>query len=308
MANFDTGQDLLANVLRRVGQILPTATATATTDADRLIDAKLYINQAYWHICGLRPWRWGRKDPPTQFASIAEILVSVTGIAGPTVTLAAAIATSMAGRKFMLDNDQIPHRISAHAAASNTLTLVTDYTPPSTSPGVGAGRIFQDELVVATDILAYPQIKEVRSGGDVEVMSESQLNEIAPGNVWGVARRKRYAAFISDFKIRLAPWTNEARLFECAYNFRPSPLDFSGGAGDIPIVPQDHRAVLAWEACYQVAEDRRERERAKDFMEMRDAVIKELESKEMSFARPRSYVPRGHRISGGQSWRGSSWQ
>ncbi len=278
-------------------------TATLTVDADRLLDGKLYLNQAYWRVCGLRPWRWARKDPPLQFVSPAEQLVTVSGTSGATVTLSAVIATSMAGRKFMLDNDQVPHRIAAHTANTNILTLVTPYTAYSTSTGTGAGRIFQDEIVVSTDVLSYPQIKEVRSGGDVELLSEGQLNEIAPGNTWGVARQKRYAAFITDSKIRIAPWTNEARVFECAYNFRPAPLDFTGGAGDVPIVPQDKRAVIAWEAAWQVCEDRKERDRAKDFMEMREILLKEMEMHEMSFARPRQYVPRGHRISGGQGGR-----
>jgi hypothetical protein len=71
------------------------------------------------------------------------------------------------------------------------------------------------------------------------------------------------------------------------------------------VIPQEHRAVIAWEAAWQVCEDRKERDRAKDFMEMRDTIIREMESREMSFARPRAFVPRGHRISGGQ---GGRWQ
>src|ERR1051325_6560228 len=98
MAQFDTGSDILANVIRRAGEILPTE--TSTTGADHLIDAKLYVNEAYWDICAIKPWRWARKRD--QFVSEAETTGSVTSISTTTVTLSATIATSKTGFKFSL--------------------------------------------------------------------------------------------------------------------------------------------------------------------------------------------------------------
>ena len=293
MAYFDTGQDLLRHLLRRVGQILPTETSEA--GADRLIDASLYVNEAHWWVLAQRPWRFGRKDPPLQFVSVAEQLVTVNSIAGSAVTLSAAIATSMAGRKLLLDAEGIPHRIAAHPGGTAAVTLVTSYTGEQTS---GAGRIFQDELTVAADILAWPNITELQ-GGDVELVPEGMLRDLHPRNVSSGDRTKRYAAFITDSKLRIAPWTSTARLFEVAYNYRPSPLTLDGVAGtDTPVVPRNFRQIIAWRAEERVAHDRRDKEREKTAKDEVAEVLALMERAELGFARPRSYVPRGHRVSG----------
>src|SRR3990167_2544581 len=98
MANYDTGSDILAVLLRRAGDLLPTD--TTTTDADHLIDAKLYINQGYWSICQMKPWRWDRKRD--QFLSDASVTGTVTTISTNTVTLSATVAASKTGFKFYL--------------------------------------------------------------------------------------------------------------------------------------------------------------------------------------------------------------
>ncbi|HEY3240081.1 MAG TPA: hypothetical protein VGL92_10990 [Acidimicrobiia bacterium] len=294
MANFDTGQDLLRHLLRRVGQILPTSTDEGT--ADRLIDAKLYLTDSYWWVCAQRNFRWARKDPPFQFLSIAESLVEVTAIAGSTVTLSANLSPSMAGRKFILDSEGIPHRVSAHVTGTPTLTLVTAYAGDQTS---GAARIFQDELTVATDILAFPDIQDLNGGAFVRIIPENELRALAPRNVIGVTRGTRYATFLTDSKIRIAPWTATARLFECAYNARPAPLTYDGvPATDTPIVPQNFRQIIAWRAEWKVAADRQDDKRAKQAKAEVDDLLLAMQGADLSFQRPRAFVPKGHRVTG----------
>ncbi len=295
MGEFDTGRDLLRHMLRRVGEILPTA--GDESQADRLTEAKLYLQDAYWWVCRQRPYRWARRNPPLQFTSVAEVEVTVATIAGATVTLSASLASSVEGRKLMLDADGVPHRIGAHAAGSASLTLVTAYTGETTS---GAGRIFQDEVTVAGDILAWPTLKEVRTGAHWRIVPEAELDEIAPANTASLTRNVRYAAFITASKIRLVPWTREARLFECSYNYRPSPLTFDGSPTDTPIVPPDFRAVIAWRAAWKLAHDRDQgsTKRAQALKEEVDDLLQQLQAVEVGFQQPRTYVPRGHRISG----------
>ena len=212
MAELDTGQDILRALLRRAGDILPTG--TSETGADRLIDAKIYINEAHWWLCALRPWRWARKV--VQVNSTAQVTGTVSTVVTTAVTLSATIATSMAGRRFMIDSDAIPHKISAHTAGTDTLTLETAYTGAATS---GAFTIFLDEITVATDILSFPRIKELEFGDDLIIVPEAEFLDITNGrNVYGTTRAA-YCTFISDQKIRIAPWTTDAHLFECWYNY-----------------------------------------------------------------------------------------
>ena len=294
MADLDTGRDILRHLLRRCGDILPTATDDAA--GDRQLDAKLYVNEAHWWVCGLRDWRWARKTPPAQFVSIAQDLVTVSSIAGTTVTLSASLAASRAGRKFMVDSDGIPHRVLAHTAATAVLTLATAYTGDTTS---GAGTIFQDELTVATDILGWPGVKEVRTGGHMRLISEQELDELRPANVHGVTRGIRYGAFLTDSVLRIAPWTTEARLFECAYNVRAAALTFDAAAAtDTPLVPQQFRSLIAWRAEEKVAHDKQDYDRAKRASEEVQEVLTAMQGVELSFKQPRLYIPRGQRISG----------
>jgi hypothetical protein len=295
VANYDLGQDLLGQLLRRAGDLLPTIASSDTASiatTDRLIDAKLYLNNAYLEVCALKPWRWNRKR--TQFASIAEVTGSVTLIAAATVTLGATIAASMAGRKFVMDADGIPARISAHTAGSATLTLAVDYTGSATS---GSFTIFQDEITVATDILAFPTIREMHNGDWVDLISERELEEIYPRNVYGTSRSRR-AAFISDSVIRLAPWNTDRRLFECTYSYRPSPLTFDGvAATDTPILPTDARRIIADRALEMVYSDKRDAREAVARRNVQE-IFQRLSATEVTFAKPRMWVKRGQSVSG----------
>lgn len=288
MAQFDTGQDLLNALMRRAGEMLPTS--TDSTGTDHLIDAKLALQKAYWEIFALKPWRFARKR--AQFNSVAKVDVTVNSISGTTVTLSASIASSMAGRKFFLVSDGIPARISAHTAGTATLTLETAYTGSATS---GVGEIFQDEVTVATDILAYPLITELHFGDEILVIPEGEALSDFPRNIYG-APRAQYASFINDTTVRLMPWTHEARLFECAYNYRPSPLTFDGVAGtDTPAIPRDSRVIIMQRALEMIYSDKRDGRITIVQNELRETLGK-MGSVESTFGKPRIKPKRGFRV------------
>jgi hypothetical protein len=280
MADYDTGRDILRNVVRRAGEILPTATDETT--ADRLIDVKLYINNAYPEVCGLKPWRWARKR--IQFASIAEVEATVSSISTNVVTLTTTIATTMAGRKFLLDADGVPTRIASHAAGTNTLTLEPSaYTGTSTS---GACTIFQDEIDTgATDLLAFPMIAELHLGDYIQIVPEGELIKSNPRNTWGWERARK-AAFITATAVRLVPWTTSARLFELSYNRRPTSLTFDGTANDTPILPADARIAIAQRALVKLYADKRD-ERVEVVQKEFDETLARMSATEISFGKPR---------------------
>jgi hypothetical protein len=289
MANFDTGQDILRNILRRGGDILPTE--TTETSADHLIDVKLYINSAYWEICALKPWRFNKKRK--QFASIAEVTGSVSSIAGTSITLSATIATTMAGRKIFLDGDGIPHRISAHTAGTDVLTLEAGYTGSLTS---GTFTIFQDEVETGqSDILAYPMIVELHTGDDLMVVPEGELLRQFPRNIQGTTRAQ-YAAFISQSAVRLAPWTESARLFEVVYNYRPPALTFDSVVNtDTPVIPQESRIVIAQRALAKMYADKRDA-RLEIVQKEMDETLARMSATETTFGKPRIRMAASMRI------------
>lgn len=292
MSELDLGQDILRYVLRRGGEILPGDTDEMT--ADHLIDTKIAINQAYWWLCGYRSWRWARKFPPVQFISTAKVTATVSSISGNTLTLSAALSPSMADRKVFLDAEGIPHRVDTHQSGTTSVVLETNYVGTQTS---GACTFFQDEITVASDILAFPNIQELHLGDDLDVISESEFRHRIPRNV-REGTRSEYAAFITDSKIRIGPWTAEARLFECSYNYRPDPLTFDGNSvTDTPIVPRNNRICIGLKALVDLFGDKRDG-RIEVIQKQLETCVQAMGTIETTFAKPRGYVPRGHRVTG----------
>lgn len=254
MADFNTGQEILEHVIRRAGEILPTETSTAS--ADHLIDAKLYINEAYKDICALKPWRWARTSK--QFNSVAQQEISVTSISTTTVNLSTSISDSMTGRRMFLNSDGIPHRILSHTAATSTLTLESAYTGESTADD---GIIYQDTLDICTDFLAFPTVRQLDWGDELTLIQETELFRMYPRNIYG-SFRARYGAFLfadETLRIRIAPWTTDAHLFEITYNYRPDSLTFnSDSTTDVPILPVDSRSAIAHRALVKIFADKRD--------------------------------------------------
>lgn len=297
MANLDFGQDILAYVLRHAGVILPTVPAghADVGNADRLIDTKLGINQAYWEIVGLKSWRFARKR--VQFASIGSDAVTVSSISAATpavVTLSATIATTRAGRKFYMDGEGIPHRIAAHTAGTNLLTLATAYVGQATT---GAGTIFQDEISIGqTDILAFPDLVQLTPYRVFDLIPENQMRAIAPRNTWG-GTYTCYGSFLDASTVRLAPWTERPTLFELAYNRHPPALTFDGTANDVPILPQAYRVVIADRALERLYPAKRDG-RGQQMSAFTSDTYNRMVSHELSFAKPRTFVPPGRSIAG----------
>ena len=298
MAELDTGLDILTHLLQRGGDILPTQTSADVQSGDYYLTMKTLVNQAYWELCGLRRWSWARKQPPVQFTTVPAITTgSATAIVGNVVRLNGLLLNTVADRKFMLVSEAVPHRIQSHVPGSNELFLVTQYTGRDTS---GPCLIFQDEYEPATDILAFPDIRDLQTGSRIITIPEGEMRLLYPRNVnritrWGAIT---YAAFVGDNKVRLAPWPECPLLYEISYNYRPPALDFSGNAAtDTPIIPRQWRQILGLVVLSKLWTDKSDARFAR-IREETDVVMRSMRGSEMSLQKPRSFVPRGHRIMG----------
>lgn len=293
---YETGAAILAAVLRRAGEVLPTVAAghADIATSDRLIDARLAINQAYWEICGLRAWRWTRAR--LQFATPGSLAVTVTSVSGVTVELPTGLPATQAGAKLLLGSDDIPHRIAVHTAGSRFLTLEAPYTGTATG---GAGTIFRDEVALpVTDLLGSPSLASLDAASTVTLIPEAELREMAPRNTLGLEfSGRRYAAFVDDHTLWFVPWTPTPRLFELAYNRRPAPLTFDGLPSDVPLVPRDSRVVIADRALERLLPDKRDA-RGQAIGAFTSDTYNRLLSRELAFRRPRQYVPPGRSIAG----------
>jgi len=289
---LETGSEILLHALRRVGDILPTATSIAK--ANRATDARLIVNEKYRWLCGLRPWRWARRT--TQIVTTGQITGSILAIEGNAVTLDGRLLNSVATRKLLHDSDGIPHRISRHVAGTDTLFLETTYTGGSTT---GSFTIYADEVLAPDDILAWPNLQELDTGDELLVITEAEFRTRYPRNISpGIPR---YGTFLSragvDY-LRLAPWPECPLLLELAYNVRPPALDFTGDADtDTPRMPIECRPLIAAAVMPELLFDKRDPRRVEALAKVERDMLA-ARAQDAGFRKVRAWVPVGQRVSG----------
>lgn len=285
MANYDTGKDILEDVLFRAGEL------GVGKGSDFEAAAKRYVHRAYWDIVGEFPWLWAVKQPPLQFSTVKKLDVTVTVTEGSVAaTLGADPGVSVAGRKLVLERDGIPIRISASAGTS--LTLAAGY-PGKSATSVDAD-IFQDEYDTDPDILMPISLKDVESGENVDIVSAEYLDGLYPKH--GIDGSPVLAAFVTTSILRLYPSPDSLRVLELRYTFRPAALDFTGlAATDTPIVPIDYRWTIADRALFFAMSDI-EDTRAQDVLVLSAARLGELRSRQLAMARPRVWFSAKHRV------------
>lgn len=176
IGDFAWGADLLEGALDRANE----KTDGTSGYHDK---AKAYVRQAYWEVLRAAPWPFAKAALPKTLTLLAPVNVTVNSIAGPTVTLSANQATSLAGRKFSLNSSAAWYRITAHTAGTPTLTLDTAYVETPTS---GGGVIYQDEYDL--DPLATAVFGALRPRGailwyPIPLLEESEFRAKYPPHI-----------------------------------------------------------------------------------------------------------------------------
>ena len=252
MADFQFGADILQDVLFRSDE--------PATGSDYEAAAKRYINRVYWDVISWAAWAWAIKYPPGVFQTVAKVTGTATVTEGSTsVTLGATVATSMINRKFQIDNEGVPYRISAHTAGTAAVTLDAAYTE-STGSAL-AFTIFQDEYQLSTlTIRPFSFWFRNRPQGRVTPVNDEEMR----AKTWYISSVNQVfeIAMIDDQRVRIRPWTEDAITIEYDYVERQSALTFDSTSTDTPIVPEDDRHVLADWACHYLQTDKNMIEKA----------------------------------------------
>lgn len=254
MATYEFGLDCLNDALFRASE--PT---DRTSDYDNA--AKDYIQRVYWDCYSYAPWPWAKKYPP----GVVDLAAEVTGTAdftkdSTTVTLSAAISTSMTNRKIKADNEGVPYRVAAHTAGATTLTIDATYKEATAS--AVAFTIFQDEYQLVTGangaIRPFGFWYRNRPSQVFALISEEE-QRASDGWLYTSANYIGSIAMITENRFRIRPWPVDAKTLEYDYAERQSVLDFTGaGAGDTPAVPRDDRQVLSDWALFYLQTDKKD--------------------------------------------------
>jgi len=248
MANWDKGEDIYSAVMARCGD-------ADKKDADKI---KRMIQRAYWDFIKLKPWPFALKDTSGLISLLAEETGTATCTNGSTATtLSDSITASMAGRKIMIDNENVIYRISAHTADTSSATLDIAYTEDTVTGG--AFTIFQDEYSLAADCMR-PWRFWPRNNPDEEIdfIGLSESYQLYPDETESFSDNisNMKIAMIREDKIRVINWTETAKTIEYDYTYRPTALTFDGAAAnDTPNLPQDDRWILEEMALFYLKID-----------------------------------------------------
>lgn len=296
MANFDTGLDVLTNVLSRSEEL-------GIGLSDRETEAMAYVQASYISVLTEGyPWKFALKNPPGILTTTAEVTDgSVTVNNGsPTITFTVAPSVSVAGRKFFVDTDPVVYRIAAHTAASLTATLDGNYLGANAS---GAGyKVYQDEYSLASDFLrpvVKAQFLRRQDGfGFTQLVSlEEMEGNTAAKVLWSGTDIPREAAFIGPQLIKISPWTTAAKRFEYRYLYHPGVLTFNGVAGTdtLIITPSEDRVVVALMAVGNLLVDKND-DRASIFLDAAVSKISAMKRLQNAMTRARIWVAPGNNV------------
>ena len=250
MGNLQFSSDLLDDILFRAGEPVD---GTSDFHAQALID----LNRAYramWMGGGEfvkdmnEPWLWLKKSTPgilTLQPYDESGTISVTNNSA-SATLSATRATDLDGWFLKVDSHGDIFRISAHTAGSAALTLDGVYT--GTTNSAAAFRLFKLEYALAADLLRL--IAPMRCYSDnidrIEGIDLYALDRDYP-LMYADAGTPDKFALVTDTTVRFNRYggniSTDLRRIEYDYHYRPA--DLTDGASEEPVIPREHRQVLA---------------------------------------------------------------
>jgi hypothetical protein len=248
MANLQYSSDLIEHVLFEGGQ---KTDGTSDFDAQVLIwlnanYKKIWQGGSEFDPAINEDWTWLReKGNIILQTKITTGTVSVTNNSA-TATLSANQATDMDDWFFKVDNYEGIFRVSAHTAASDTLTLDSVYTGDTDTSA--SYMLVKLDYTLASDAIEIltPMITAHRANrwvGDngkihgVPLQSLPDPYELRAGIPY-------YFSQINETTVRFDRYADDD-LIRVDYRYKKRPADLTDSGSEEPLVPRHHRHVLA---------------------------------------------------------------
>lgn len=260
MSHLQFSSELINDILFRANE--PT---DGTSDFED--EALKLLNRAYravWMGGGEfvkdmnEPWLWLKKDPP----GVLTLNPIVSGTASVTnnstsVTLSATVTPSLAGRFFRIGGHPDVFRISAHTSGTAAVTLDSVYT--GTTDAAGSYEALQLSYDLAADVLRLVSPMRVQAGGKAEITGRDLTaleREYPLADVEGGV--PDCFALETEGRIRFnrAGGIESTSLIRVEYDYLRKPDDLTDSDVEEPLVPLQHRQILADIAMFYLYTER----------------------------------------------------
>jgi hypothetical protein len=282
---YDTGLDILSNMLSRAGE-LDVGLAELETEA------KLYVNRGYFGLIRLFPWLWAEAYPPVQFTTLP--MIRLTGVnvtfTGISVSCNESILPYRHPLKLVIDVNGAPLRVVGYTGSPTVFTLSTEWLFDNVVNGTGF--VYCDEYQI-NDILIPTGLRNLMPGvgrPNIAIIGRSELDAIVPA-IPRAGGGIVYASFLTETMLRVAPWVTQPQLLEMSGTRRPAPLDFTGDSiTDVPIVPIDERWIICDYGLYFLLQDHGDT-RAGEVAQTASGRIGEIRDRQLAKMKHRVWVP-----------------
>jgi hypothetical protein len=280
MANYDTGKDIVEDMLSRAGELRLGA-------AELSEEAKRYANRGYFNVIRQFQWLWAERYPPLVIATPRPQRVMVDVRTGSAAIDADTVVAVHAGAKIVLDRDGIPFRILAGGASPNVAVIGVPY--PFESADDLPGYIYKDEFNTP-DVLVASRIKNISQPyRHIDIVGYEEMDERMPlGIPFGPISM---ASYYHEDWLRLGKAPENPEVLELHCTVRPPPLDFSGSlVTDVPILPVDERWLVADYGLYFLMVDHGD-DRAGEVAQIAAGRVAEIKDRQIAKMSPRIYLP-----------------
>jgi hypothetical protein len=286
MADYDTGRDIVEDMLARAGE-LPLNAAELASEARR------YANRGYFNLLRQFPWLCAEGYPPFSFVTkpkqvLTDLAVSYgSSVITTTEPMNPGFEAWGSRLKIVVDRDGVPFRIIDHWSQPNILNLAVPYPFPSGEHLTGYS--YQDEYYMK-DILIGTRLKNISKPSiRIAIIGYEEMDMKWPvsipfGNIVT-------ASFYTEEYLRLAMIPEQAELLELHHTKRPPKLDFTGNpATDTPIFPPDERWLIADYGLYFLLVDHGD-DRAQEVAQIAAGRVAEIKDRQLSKMSPRIFLP-----------------
>lgn len=285
MAGYATVGDIVNDALQKAGELTDGSSEYVTRALDYLNDWHRDILAGSTELdvdCG-DPWYWAR----AQFPAVINLngpynTGGVTVTQGSTAgTFGTAPTTSLANQYLKVDGSVEYFRIAAHLANGTAFTLDATYTSDSVT--LGSFNVYKLEYTLATGILRLVapfrvyrrQSPFADDSGQIDGIDKMSLDRDYPMHrmLSGVPDRFAVTWMDNVGNIRVRFNRVPATLTRCEYEYIPIPATLS--LTDAPLLPVEHRDVLAYSVAYGLCVDKNDN-RAAEYKDLAARSLRAL--------------------------------
>ena len=311
MAGYSTTQDCLNAALHWAGE-LETTHSTQSEFRQKGLD---YINRAYLAIMSgasefdldlNEPFTWARNKTPgivtfqPNVANIVSInLGATTGTFGTIPVDALGAQTSMAGRYLKVPGFADMVLILTHIAASTTFTIDEPWTgngTQSNTVGAACNMYLLNYNLIPGIIRLIAPMRIYKYQGNMSGMGAQSGGELLGSDLPAMLREYPLYAISTYVPNRFAIQSTSAStktdgtddsvinirinsdcpyLSRAEYDYIPFPTTLTDSTSSIPVVPLNHRVVLAYAAAYFILLDKYD-DRSQEFLKQTQGGLRAL--------------------------------